>query len=118
MVDNLLKSTALTPLHSLEVNIGEIAQGIQATAKGDASARRSPVWVLIVGVECGVKVEVFLNMDEVNIVLREQLTNACSVCSLVSRDLVAVQEVWQASDIESDCVECPCRLSVGELKNG
>lgn len=117
MVDNLLKSTALTPLDSLKVNIREIAQGVQATAKGNASTCRSPVWVGIIGIECGVEVEVLLNMDEVDIVLREQLTDACGVCSLVSGNFVAIQEVWQASNIESDCVKCPCRLSAGELEN-
>jgi hypothetical protein len=107
----------LTPLYSLKVNVGEIAQGVQATAKGNTSACGSPVWVLIIGIECSVKVEVFLNMDEVDIVLREQLTNACGVGRFVPGNFIAVQDVWQASNIEGDCVECSCRLSVGELEN-
>lgn len=73
--------------------------------------------MLIIGIECGVKVEVFLNMDEVDIVLREQLTDACGVRSLVSRNFIAIQNVWQASNIESDCIKGSCRLSVGELEN-
>lgn len=55
--------------------------------------------------------EVFLYVDKRDVVLREKLSNACSVCVLVAGYFIAVENRRQACDIESNGVELARRLS-------
>ena len=58
-------------------------------------------------------VEVLLNVDDGDVVLSEQLSNASSVCLLVARNIIAVQESGKTGDIESEGVECAGGLGKG-----
>lgn len=66
--------------------------------------------MLVIGVKCGVVVEVLLHVDEVDVVLCQELANACSVVGLVSRHVIPVDDLWQSGNIERDGVECSCAL--------
>lgn len=50
-------------------------------------------------------VEVFLDMDEVYVVLGEKLANSCGVCGLIARYIITVDNIWKAGNIESNGVE-------------
>ena len=89
--DGLLKGTACVPFDPLETGVGKVAQRIQATANGHSAAGGRPEWVIIVGIECGMVVEVLLNVDQRDVVLGEQLANASSIGCLVARDIVAIE---------------------------
>lgn len=91
---DVLKCTALIPFHPLEVSIWEVAQRVQSAAKWNTPAGRGSLRMLVVGVKSGMEVKVFLNVDEVYVVLCEQLTHACGVGRLVARNIVAVQDIW------------------------
>jgi hypothetical protein len=58
-------------------------------------------------------VEVLLNVDDGDVVFREQLPNASSVCLLIAWNIVAVQESGKTSNIEREGVE-----GTGGLSNG
>jgi hypothetical protein len=61
--------------------------------------------MLVVIVQSGMVVEVLLNVDERKIVLCEELSNARSVCGLVSGHFVGVENWWQTSDIEGQDIK-------------
>lgn len=75
-------------------------QRIQTTSKWDASAGRGSVRVIIIRVQSCVVIEVFLDMNEREIVLRKQLSDARGIRCFVPRDIIAVKDVWKAGDIE------------------
>ena len=87
---DLLKSTAGVPLDSLKSSEGVVTQGVQTAAERHTTARSCPVWVIVIGIECSMEVEVLLNVDDGDVVLSEQLPNTSSVCLLVARNIVAV----------------------------
>jgi len=63
-------------------------------------------------------VEVLLNVDDTDIVLREQLSNTGSVCCLITGNIVTVQGSRKTSDIECEGVERAGGLGNGEGKQG
>ncbi|KAJ8085907.1 hypothetical protein PM082_023949 [Marasmius tenuissimus] len=56
---------AFVPFGVFEVDEGEIGEGIEAVAEGDATGGCGAEGVVVVGVEGGVEVEVFLDVDDV-----------------------------------------------------
>jgi hypothetical protein len=118
---DLLKSTACVPLDTLEVGKLIVAQRVQPRSERYAAAGGGAVWVLVVGIESRVKVlrmvsivqtihlsvtyEVLLHVNKRDVVVREELSDACSVGVLVTRDLVSIEDGRKTSDIESDGVE-------------
>lgn len=62
-------------------------------------------------------VEVFLNMDEIYVMLRKELTDACRIGCFVPRHIVAVYTVWQSSNIERNRVEESCCLRASQLED-
>jgi len=61
--DGLLKGTACVPFDPLKTGVGKVAQRVQATAKGHSAAGGRPEWVVVIGIECCMEVEVLLNVD-------------------------------------------------------
>lgn len=116
MTGNLLKCAAHIPLDPLQVSERKVAQGVQSTAEGHTSTCRGPVRMLVIGVKRGVVVEVLLHMNEVDVVLGQQLTNACSVVGLVSRNVIPVDDLWQSGNIERDGVERSCVLGTCKVQ--
>jgi hypothetical protein len=58
-------------------------------------------------------VEVFLDVDKRDVISGEQLSDASSVGSLVSRNIVAVQKSRETSDIVGQSVELSSGLGDG-----
>lgn len=115
-IRNLLKCAAHIPLDPLKVGKRKVAQRVQSTAEGHTSTCRGPVGMLVIRVKCGVVVEVLLHMNKVDVVLSQQLANACSVVGLVSRNVVSVDDLRQSSNIERDGVERSCALSANKVQ--
>lgn len=108
---NVLESAASVPLDPLEISVWVVAQAVQAATKGHAAARRRAVWVLVVCVEGSMVVEVLLDVDERDVVLGEQLSNASSVFRLVAGHVVPVENLRESGDVERQDIECSRVLS-------
>lgn len=57
------------------------------------------------------EVEVFLYVDQRDVVLSEELTNASSISGLITGDLVAIEDRWKSSNIVCQGVELSCILT-------
>lgn len=86
----LLKSTACVPLDSLKACKRIVAQSVQAATKGHSPACSCSIRMVIIGVERSMVVEVLLNVDDRDVIFREQLADAGGVGLLISRNIVAV----------------------------
>jgi hypothetical protein len=113
----ILESAACAPLDALERRIGEVAQRVDSRAEWYTTASWRAVRVLVVGIERSMEVEVFLHVDDGEVVLREQLPNARCVCGLVAGDLVAVENWGKTRYIEGRDIERACCLCDGR-RNG
>ena len=111
----LLEITALIPFHPLEIGEWKVAQRVQSTADRDTATCRGSVWVLVIGIERSVVIEILLDMDETYIMLGEELTDSCRVGCFISRPIVAIECTWETSDVESQSIERPCCLGGREL---
>jgi hypothetical protein len=125
--DGLLNVTARGPLDTLKSRELIVAQRVQTRSKRHTTASGGAIWVLVVGIESRMEVldmiskytsirirvtyKVLLHVDERDVVLRKKLANACSVGILVTRDFIAVQDRWQAGNVECNCIELARGLS-------
>lgn len=106
----VLNVAACCPFNPLQVGVGVVAQRVQPGTERDTATCRCAVWVLVIGVKSSMEVEVLLNMDEGDVVLCEELSNASSVVSLITRNVVSVQDWGESSDVVGQSVELSCIL--------
>lgn len=100
-IGSLLKGTASIPFDPVERGIWEVAQGVQAAAKGNTATGRGSVGVLVVGIEGSVVVEILLDMNQRDVVPGEELSNPSGVGRLVARDIVAIESGRETSHVKS-----------------
>lgn len=97
---------ALRPLHALKVHPGEMGEGIQAGADARAAGGRRAVGVRIAVrlVDSSVVVEVFLDVDDIVVVLGEATAHLMGVGGFVAF-AIRVQEGREAGDILGEDAE-------------
>ena len=108
----------LVPFDPLEVDPVEVGQSVQARPERYATAGRRPERMVVILVQGGVVVEIFLNMDDVVAVLGELRAYGLRVDRFIARHVVALQDLRQAGNVHGERGESPARGSHGSRNGG
>jgi len=95
----------LVPLLASEASPWVVGNSVESITEGNTAGSRSALRVVVSGVDVGVVVEVLLHMNNVVFLDSKSGTDEVGVGSLVTGNIVAVENVWQTSHVVGEEVE-------------